>query len=55
MGCRTKLKPLMYIVKLPELRTGPKVTIDIRNKEDILGGLFQAQLCKQTRGVDDGR
>jgi hypothetical protein len=41
-----------HLCKLPKLRTGCKATTEICNKENLHGGLIQAQLCEQTRGVD---
>jgi hypothetical protein len=41
-----------HLCKLPGLGNGSKATTEIRNKENLHGGLIQAQLCEQTRGVD---
>ena len=49
MGCRLGSS---HLGKLHGLGNGSKATTEIRNKEELHGGLIQAQLCEQTSGVD---
>jgi len=51
MGCRLGSSS-SHLCKLHGLGNGSKATTEIRNKENLHGGLIQAQLCEQTRGVD---